>query len=696
LRNSIEAGPTGSHKPSIDAISRALEARHIAVFGASATPGKWGYAAVDLLLKGGYQGELTLINPRGGHAFDRDFVTAEKARGADLAVVATPGGLAVDIIRNCGELEIPMAVFYAAGFAEVGGRNAQDELLSEARRLGVRLLGPNCVGFLATPSKINITLDPGLPPGNVSLVTQSGSVGLHLGHRLRQLGGGFDVMMTLGNKADVGFSEAVAALVKRKTTESIVLYLERLDEGDQFLDTLAEAAKELPIVALLSGQTEIGRKATMSHTGSLVGNWERAKGLLQDCGVFVCERLEAVAGVAAGARRAPKPRGSNVFVMCDGGGPCVMLSDALARAKFELPAPTARLVDRLVPIVGDRVARTNPLDFAGAADTDMRVYSKVFEQVAASGEFDIVVVGGIVGGIGSYWGPAVEEAELRMVDELVATSRATNQMLMVQSSYATDNTRAVQAFRAAGIPCLEWPDEIANALRARVKAEPASPKQKSESKSVELDQTLVDYTEKLANALTRRAIAHALGEITGPKDLPKESHPRWVLRLDGIAHKTDAGAIRVGVKEEHLRRSIDELTSLGRRWTDEPVVRAGAFVEHDEELIVTFFRDKAEGSGLVLGAGGTDTEHKADVAISRLPRDRSDIVDLLSRSKEGRRVLARYQPDQVTRVADCVLALAQLFEVDFPELAELEVNPIGLTPNGAVVLDVLPTMMSVN
>ena len=239
LATSPDASPSST---SSDALNRAFNARHIAVFGASATPGKWGYAAVDELLKGGYDGKLTLINPRGGEAFGHPLVTADEAQDADLAIIATPGSTLPALAAQCGELAIPTMVCYASGFAEVGNVVAQRELLDVARAANVRIFGPNCVGFSATPGKVNVTLDPGLPAGNVSIVTQSGSVGLHVGHRLAQFDGGFDVMVTLGNKADIGFTEVVESLMHRQTTEAIVLYLERLDEGDAFLDTVARAA----------------------------------------------------------------------------------------------------------------------------------------------------------------------------------------------------------------------------------------------------------------------------------------------------------------------------------------------------------------------------------------------------------------------------------------------------------------------
>jgi acetyltransferase len=285
-----------------NALVAALDPKHIAVFGASATPDKWGYNTAKCLIENGFTGRLTLVNPRGGSVFDRPLVDASQAEGADLAVIATPAATVPDIVGQCGTLGIGLAVVIASGFAESGHLALHHALVRRIAESGVRVIGPNCVGLASNTGRVNTTMID-LPAGHVSMITQSGGVALHVARRLDEFGAGFDVVIAFGNKVDVNVRDAVQVVASRETTSAILLYIERLDEGDVLLDMLENASRELPVVALLSGRTDAGKAATASHTGSLVGQWDRAAGLLTDAGVVVADGLNLAIAAVAGTRR---------------------------------------------------------------------------------------------------------------------------------------------------------------------------------------------------------------------------------------------------------------------------------------------------------------------------------------------------------------------------------------------------------
>lgn len=677
-------------------LSRAFDARHVAVFGASSKVASWGYLTVNEVLKAGYGGKLTLVNPRGGEVFGQPLVSAEHALGADVAVLATPAETIPGLVRQCGELGIGTAVVHAARFGEIGNFELQQKLIDAGREANVRIIGPNCVGFYCSTNKLNVTLTPGLPPGKISVVTQSGGVALQAGHRFAQLGDGFDVMLAFGNKLDIGFKESVAAIAERDTTESLMLYLERLDEGDEFLDVLAKVTPNLPIVALLAGQTEAGRRATASHTGSLIGNWGRSKALLEEAGVTVVDRLEAAAAMAVGSRRA-RVRGRRTYVIADGGGPSVLLSDALGRAGFDIPPPSAALQNSLSEMIDARIAQSNPLDFQGTSDEDPSLLDRALEKVLQTEEYDIVVFAGLIGGISYFYGPTFEEAENNTMRRIVEMSKTSGIPVVVQSHYATDGTGALKILRDGGIPCLEWADEVMHSLIGRLPKTPfdlQALKQAHAPKTYDYDTDLAAETERLVTLFDAQKLPHALGHAMTVDDTPEAGVASWVLRLDGIAHKTAMNAIEVGVKPADLKPAIKRLTKLGAQWTTNPVVRAAPFLPHDEEILLTFFRDPQEGTGFVLGAGGTKTESLQDVAVGRLPKSTDDVLRVLERSRLGKQIIADSDIARLNQLAAMVLRLAQIFSEDLPELAELEINPLAMTDEGPVVLDVLPAWRS--
>ncbi len=662
-----------------DALTRALDARKVAVFGASSTPGKWGYVVVEQLLAQGFDGEVVLVNPRGGSAFGLPLQDAAAAAGADLAVAVTPPPTVPAIAAACGRLGIGVLSVHTAGFGEVGEHELEAELAQAARNAGVRLLGPNCLGLHAAPARLNVTTLPDLPTGRVSFVSQSGGLALQVARRLRALGAGLDVLLSLGNKLDVGFADALAAIGARETTGSVLLYLEGLGEGDVLLDRVAELSAAIPVVVVAGGRSEPGRTAARSHTGALLRSWDRAAGLLAAAGAQVLESLPlAVAAAAASRPPRRRPARSRVFALVDGGGHSVLLADALAAAGHELPPPG----DGLARALGTEHARVeNPLDLAGAADGDPEIYGRALAHVLEDGGYDAVLVGGIFGGYGELFGRHLAEAELRAAAEIGRLATEHGATVVVQSTYATAGAPALEAMRDRGVACVEWAEEAVAALGPHSAPPRAGPEPAADAADVRL---AGDIAAVLA-ALDEAGIRHGLGPLVDRSALP-QAGGSWVLRLDGFAHKVQTGAIRLRVPTAGLADAWDELAALARGRGIEPLVRVAPFVATRHELLVSFWRDPDEGSGYAIGSGGTDVERLADVAIGRPPRSADDVLATLERTAVG----AALDAGELAELAPFVARLAATFRDRLPELRELECNPVALVDGGPIVLDVLP------
>lgn len=669
------------------ALDRALAARRVAVFGASGTPGKWGYILVRRLLEQGYDGELVLVNPRGGTAFGRPLVEAGAAAGCDLAVAVTPAARTPAIVDACGELGVPTLIVESAGFGEAGEAELERQLAQRAAATGVRIIGPNCLGLFVGPGALNLTTLPALPRGRVSFVTQSGGLTLQVARRLAELGSGFDVMLSLGNKLDIGFTEALRAIAERPSTGAILVYLERLDEGDAMLDQIQIASASVPVVAVMGGRTTSGREAARSHTGSILSRFDRAAGVLADSGARVVESLAlATVAVTGGARRGQRPT-RRVYAVVDGGGHSVLLADALAGAGHELAPPSTELAGRLRSVGGKP---TNPLELAGAADSDPEVYARLLAPILESGAYDAVVLGGIFGGYGELFGERFADAEIAAAEAIGSLATHHGAPVILQTTFARAASPALEAARGHGVLCVEWPEEVVAALAdpRRAGADPAGRPIEPARATQQADSALADSTGHVIAALDAAGLAHGLGTVVARDALPTASERTWVLRLDGFAHKQAAGAMRLAVPGAALAPAYDELAALAHANGLPPSIRIATMLEVSDELLVTFWRHPTEGRGWAVGAGGAQVEEQSDVAVGRLPRDERDVVRLLAATVGGRRVLAG---ERAAGLPPFLLSLAAMFDERLDRLRELELNPVALTADGPIVLDALPS-----
>jgi acyl-CoA synthetase (NDP forming) len=653
------------------------------VFGASATPGKMGYILVDHLLGQGFDGELVLVNPRGGTAFGLPMVDAAAAAGADLAVVVTPAAAAPGVVEQCGEAGIEVVIVESAGFAEVGAVDLQQDLVNRSAAAGVHLIGPNCLGLFVGPPRLNLTTLPALPVGGVSLLSQSGGLALHIARRLRSLGNGLDVLVSLGNKVGLGFADALDALAIRRETQSVLLYLEQLDEGDALLDRIAHLSQELPVIAVVGGRTDAGRIAIRSHTGSILSRWDRTAALLTSAGAQVAETLALAVAAAAGGMRAPRGTGRRVFALVDGGGHAVLLADALVRANYELAAPPPQLAEALA---AEASQVDNPLDLAGAADSDPGVYSRALAHVLASNFYDAVVIGGIFGGYKELFGEHLGGVEQAAAAEIGRLASEYSCPVVVQTTFAGSSSPALSVARGYGVTSVEWPEEAAAVLSSRLQG--WVPVSRTRHVEAGTDPELAGLTDRVLAELDEAGLAHAIGRIVTRDDLPG-GDGAWVLRLDGFAHKTVAEAIRLGVPGPDLHRAYDELAMLAQQTGVVERIRLAPMLEVRSELLIAFWRHESGAPGWVIGAGGTGVEEHADVAMGRLPESEGEVLSLLQRTRLGA-TLAVGTPELLAGLGPFVLRLSTVFRERLPELRELECNPVALTSDGPVVLDVLP------
>jgi acyl-CoA synthetase (NDP forming) len=415
--------------------------------------------------------------------------------------------------------------------------------------------------------------------------------------------------------------------------------------------------------------------------------------MVESAGVYVAHSLgEACAAVARGRRlQSRRHQGvGRVLVLSYSGGCSVLQSNALADVGLALPGASDALTRDVQALFGRPM--TNPFDLAGAGDGDLGVFVKLVEAGLRHGGYDALVLAFPFGSFG-YFGAEWEADEMAAVEGLLELTRTYDTPMVVWSPIAArPGLTAVQRLRAGGLSCVEWPEEAATIVAAalfgrRGRALSSLPAAKTDAPPM-LDAGLSEATDRTIDALEAHDVAHAIGRIVTRTECEAIRDGRWVLRLDGFVHKAKVGAVKVGVPAAELIDAYDALCDVAKRYGVTKAIRLGPFVPHEEEMLVTFWRDARQGSGCAIGAGGVRAEETRDVAVGTIVRTEDDVTRMLERSEVGRRVLADGQ--LLPPTIDIILRLASAFTESL-DVGELECNPIALGAGGASVLDVLPS-----
>ncbi|MDY0044642.1 MAG: CoA-binding protein [Syntrophales bacterium] len=338
-----------------------------AFFGASNNFSRMGSIMLSSVQALGYEGAIYPIHPsektvRGYKAFKSVMDLPEPA---DLAVMVLPTDIVTDAMRQCGERGIKHAIVVSGGFKESGsaGAELQKELEAVADNYGIRFLGPNCLGVANPHLKLNPTPIPAEgPPGFVGLASQSGSFITQMFNYLYRHGMGFSTALSVGNEANIDIVDCMEYLGVCPHTRVISLYIEGINRGREFIETAKAITPHKPIVALYVGGSEAGKKAGMSHTGSMAGPDEVYDGMFRQCGVMRAKTLSELFDFSFALASLPKPSGKRVIIQTNSGGPGAAAADSIGRAGFELPILSQSTIEKLRKVIPRTASTDNPVD----------------------------------------------------------------------------------------------------------------------------------------------------------------------------------------------------------------------------------------------------------------------------------------------------------------------------------------------
>jgi acetate---CoA ligase (ADP-forming) len=698
----------------VNALRAFFAPRSVAVVGASRHRGTIGGEVFHNLLRDGFEGPVYPVNPAAAVVQSVPaYRTIRDVPGpVDLAVVTVPAAQVAAVAAQCAEKGVRALVVISAGFGEAGdeGRARQAELVRICRSSGMRLIGPNCMGLLNTDPavRLNATFAPHMPPaGRVAFSTQSGALGLAIIDYAASLGLGLSTFVSVGNKADISGNDLLNYWDTDPGTDVILLYLESFGNPRRFARIARRVGRTKPIVAVKSGRSPAGTRATSSHTGALVATDVTVDALFRQAGVIRTDTLEELFDVAALLANQPVPAGNQVAVVTNGGGAGVLCADACEAQGLVLPEFGEETRARLRAILPAEASVRNPVDMLAAASAEQ--YRQTVQIVASDPQVDAVIV--------IFVPPLVTEAA-DVAAALVDAARDIERRKPILTVFMS--TRGVpEALRAPDVrlPSYAFPEAAAIALaraacygawRTRPLGTPPAfaDVQRGEAAAVissalgrgggwlgpdEADALLRCYGLPLA--LQRLAATPAEVAFAAEGVARETGVAAVALKAVGpdLLHKTDAGAIRlglvggeaVGAAAGEMQRTLAAAGHQVTGWLVQSMAGPGV------EMIVGVVHDPRFGPVVACGAGGTFVEVLRDVAVRLTPLTEQDAREMI----EGLKIapaLAGVRgrpPADVAALTDVLLRIGALVE-DQPQVAELDCNPVIVHEHGATIVDV--------
>ena len=697
--------------------------KSIALYGASERHGSVGRAVANNILAGGFNGDITFINPKHRHVFGRPAFDSLGAAGTkpDLALVATPPATAASILHDIAKSGCRAAIIITAGFNRIKP-GFEEETIALANKLGIRIIGPNVVGILLPGLKLNASFAHLQPhAGHLALVSQSGAILTTILDWAAPRGIGFSALLSIGNSVDIGMADLVDYLADDPQTEAILLYMEAIQDGRRFLSAARRAARKKPLIVIKVGRQPEGAKAVMSHTGALAGSdmvYEAAfhrAGLLR---VKALEDLFNMAEILAGHEfRAPE----TLTIITNGGGAGVIAADRLSDLGGTLSTLSPDTIKKLDKVMPKGWSRANPVDIIGDADSERyrQAVSIVMDDPACDAVLvlrcptSIATAEAVADAVIAALQPEDADTSPMLADEqpLVMTcwlgqetaepGRKRFRMARAATfetpedaveSYAAAASLAHEQARRARMPGLSERDVEADAPVARAILETAAGEGRSLLYESEAKQLLAAYGIPIVETLVA-ATPEETGEIA--RKLLKTTGACVIKVISPeITHKSDVGGVRlsIGSPEEAVEQARDMLLQVTALQPEAEItgIAVQPMIAMDDAylLIAGLALDPVFGPVILFGAGGTAVEVIDDKALDLPPLDDLLADDLIERTRIAR-LLAGYRhrpPANRAAIRDVLIRLGRM-TIDLPEITKLDINPLMADEHHVIALD---------
>ena len=683
----------------------------IAIVGASSKENSIGRILIENLQKDGFPGGIYPINPKHGEilgipAFPS--ITAAPA-GIDLAIVAVPIKGVPEIMRECGRAKVPGVIIISAGGKEVGeeGEKIEAEIHAAAQAGGIRYLGPNCMGILCPHSHLNASFAAhSVRPGSVALLSQSGAICSAILDMADDQNIGFSHFVSIGSMADLDFAEMIDYLGNDDQVRSILIYMESLTHHRQFMSAARSVSRVKPIIVVKSGRSEAAARAATSHTGALAGKDEAYNAAFRRAGIIRVDTIAQLFNCAEALAKMNRPLGGNLAIITNAGGPGVMAVDAFSKWEIEPAVLSPETVGRLDQVLPPYWSRSNPVDILGDAPPER--YLGAVQGVLAAPEVSGVLV---------LLSPQAMTDPTAVAQTLAPEIKKQAKPLFAVWMGATDVAPGIRVLQEAGIPTFETPEEAVDTFmemysytRNLELLQETPPRLPADLKvNTKLVRTFIDECFKrqtlLLTEVEAKAILSAYGIPVNPTVTASSAAAAAAaakklgfpvvakIHSPEISHKSDVGGVRAFLKsEEEVAAAFEDMVKQARAAMPEARIFGVTIQTQVEksplELILGAKRDPQFGPLLLFGLGGVLTEVLHESSVDLPPLNLLLARRLMERTRFYK-VLQGYRnipPADLDLLEEVLVRLSQLVE-DFPEIVELDINPLLISDGRPVSVD---------
>ncbi len=686
--------------------------RNVAVIGATEKEGSVGRTILWNLISSPFGGAVFPINPKRPSLLGiKAYPTIKDVPDqVDLAVIVTPSTSIPGIIQECGEAGVKGIIVISAGFKEVGasGIELERQVLENARKFGMRVVGPNCLGVMNPISGLNATFAAGMArKGHVAFISQSGALCTAVLDWSFKENVGFSAFVSVGSMLDVDWGDLIYYLGDDPHTDSIVIYMESIGDARSFLSAAREVALSKPIIVIKPGRTEGAARAAASHTGSLTGSDEVLDAAFRRAGVLRVNSISEIFSMAEVLGRQPRPKGPRLTILTNAGGPGVLATDTLLTTGGELAEISNETMDKLNEFLPASWSHNNPIDIIG--DADPQRYAKSLEVAAQDPNSDGLLV---------ILTPQAMTDPTATAEALKSYAKSYEKPILASWSGGKEVAAGEAILNKAGIPTFEYPDDAAQAFTYMWQSTfnlktlyetPSLPDDGETGPDRVRAKAIIDHVRETGRELLTEAESKQLLEAYGIPTTPtliatsaqqagemaaKLGFPIVVkLHSETITHKTDVGGVILNLQNtaaveaafESIKHSVTEKAGaehfLGV--TVQPMIKMEGY-----ELIIGSSIDPQFGPVLLFGTGGQLVEVFKDRALALPPLNTTLARRMIERTKiyTALKGVRGRQPVDLDALEKLLVRFSQLV-VEQRWIKELDINPLIASPEGLLALD---------
>lgn len=696
----------------LDAIFRP---RSIAIIGASRTPSKVGHILTKNMIESGYHGEVIPINPNAEEILGlRCYPSVlDVPSDVDLAVISIPASQVLQVAEECGTKGVKALVIISAGFKETGHEGAvlEGKLIDVAKKYGMRIQGPNCLGIINTSVPLNLSFAAAMPKeGRIGFISQSGALGTAVLDWVIKEDIGFHSFISLGNKADLDEVDFIKAMGEDENVGVILLYIESIEDGRRFIEVSSGVTQNKPMIVLKGGTSTAGARAAGSHTGALVGSYIAYRTAFDKSGVLMAESVEELFNYAVAFTEQPLPKGEGLTIVTNAGGPGILATDLSESLGIRLSNIYGETRSRLMEKLPPAASVGNPIDVLGDAMADR--YRFVVEEVLKD---DLVSAAMVI------LTPQAMTESMETAKSIVEIRKSFTDKPLIAVFMGGESVReATEYLRDNNVPCFDFPEKAVKTVSAmyqyaRFMKEPEHFPARFKDVDPEKVREIIDIARKdrrvvlLSNEAARVVEAYGIRSTKNMIAKSAEEAVRHagelgypvVLKIvsPDILHKTDVGGVALNLRSEGEVRSAFEgiLASVGRYMPEARIygVMIYRMVPMGREMIIGMSQDVQFGPLVMFGLGGIYVNFLKDVSFSLAPLSEYEARRMMEETRAYTLLkgIRGEPPSDVEALKNVILRVGQLVW-DFPQIVEMDINPVIVYQEGegCIALDVKITL----